>query len=537
MRHDRLGNIIHRQKDSLVREIRRRMGELPWFCYQDYYVRTKPGEERLAAWLDLVIKALDGDAKLFLQDQAKMGYARADQPTALQDAFHMYRISKQVVFEVLQRELVVNESDRWNLHNDMQKLNDILQEGYANVTFSFLKTREEQISEKVSHLNELHEFTREIISTPVLDRIAKTVVGKVAILFGVKKTYLIIRERQAFQEIYGYPGRQGADELLPIMTKSWKEGLSVALDLQGNESTEIDLFPLKTAVSVPIYAHGQSFGALALVSKPAGFKFAAKDLFLLNQFLHTTAIALENVFVLAEIQRSRYELHLLTNKMITIQEEERRRLAEDIHDTIAQTLTGISYKMQYCKELALRGSQSLPDVFNALIITVQEAIKKSRELISSLRPDLIDTIGLVPALHRFFDNFTEQTGIRISVRLPPKLHVSPEVDICLFRVIQEALTNVLKHSNATSAEVALEAKGDDVILVVADQGKGFEMSKGAPWLKDETKLGLLSMKKRIDTVGGTLVIDAAVNHGCHIKATIPLNSEVSRGEKDQGYDR
>jgi signal transduction histidine kinase len=537
MSPDRLANIIRGQKDYLLREMKRLMGELPWFCYQDYYVRTKQGEERLATWLDLVIKALDGDAKHFFQDQSRMGYARADQPTALQDAFHMYQIFKHLVFEIIQLPVAPTKTDRWNLHNDMHKLNDILQEGYANVTFSFLKTREEQISEKVSHLNELQEFTREIISTPVLDRIAKTVLGKAAILFGVKKTYLIICERQALQKIYGYPDRRKSDELLPIMKKSWKEGVSVTLGLHGNESIEVDLFPLKTAVSVPIYAHGQSYGALALVSKPEGFKFAAKDLSFLNQFLHITAIALENVFILEEIQRSRYELQLLTNKMITIQEEERRRLAEDIHDTIAQTLTGISYKMQYCKELAARGSQSLTALLDKLISAVQESIRKSRELISSLRPDLIDTIGLVPALHRFFDNFSEQTGIRISERLPIKLHISPEVDICLFRVIQEALTNIYKHSNATNAEVALEARDDNIMLVVVDHGRGFTMSQGAPWLKDETKLGLLSMKKRIDAVGGTLVIDAAVNHGCLIKATIPLNREVSRGEKDQSYDR
>jgi two-component system sensor histidine kinase DegS len=215
-------------------------------------------------------------------------------------------------------------------------------------------------------------------------------------------------------------------------------------------------------------------------------------------------------------------LRLLTGKIITIQEEERKRLAADIHDTLAQTLTGISYKIQFCKELVKKNPQVLVDQLDGLIRTVHQAIDQSKELISSLRPDLIDTMGLVPALKRHIENFEKETGIRVRTHLPKRVQTPSEVNICLFRVAQEALTNIYKHAETKTAEFQLQKRKDDLILIVTDAGKGFDQARGTAWMKDVTRLGLLSMKERLEALGGTLTIHAGVNHGCRVEARIPL---------------
>jgi len=226
-----------------------------------------------------------------------------------------------------------------------------------------------------------------------------------------------------------------------------------------------------------------------------------------------------------EIEQNRQEMRLLTGKMITIQEEERRRLASDIHDTIAQTLTGVSYKMQFCKELAKKNSSSLMDQLDVSINMIHQSIDQSRELMSNLRPDLLDTIGLVPALKRLLDSYMKETGVVVSAHLPKQVQLSPDIRICLFRVAQESLTNVYKHADTKAAKIILKEENGNIILVVDDKGKGFDMSQGTPWMKHQNKLGLLSMKERVEAAGGSLLIDSKIHGGCRIEAKIPLKTD------------
>jgi len=251
-------------------------------------------------------------------------------------------------------------------------------------------------------------------------------------------------------------------------------------------------------------------------------KFTDKGLGLLYQFLYITAVALESAFMLEEIERNRQELRLLTAKMIKIQEEERKRLASDIHDTLAQALTGIGYKIQFCKELAVKNPSLLMEQFTGLIKTVYQAIDQSKELIASLRPDLIDTMGLVAALKRHTENFKRETGIHIITHLPKSIQISSEANICLFRIAQESLMNIYKHSGAKTAELALRKEDGNAILIISDGGKGFDISQGLPWMKDKNKLGLLSMKERVETVGGTLSLKSKTNCGFRVEAKIPI---------------
>jgi signal transduction histidine kinase len=302
------------------------------------------------------------------------------------------------------------------------------------------------------------------------------------------------------------------------------------IDENGDNQKEIDRYDLKRIVSIPVEAHGRLYGVLALQNTKKGFKFTKKELDLVYQFLFIAAIALENAFMMEEVERSRQELRLLTNKIVTIQEEERRLLAGDIHDTLAQTLTGISYKIEFCKELFKREPTVLLEELDDLLKTVYGAIDQSREIISSLRPDLIDTIGLVPALIRHTANFEKETGICVEVDFPDKMVLSSKLNICLFRIAQEALMNIYKHSEAESAKMNLKREDSHVILAISDNGKGFDATKSATWIRDQNRLGLISMKERVEAAGGAFSIKTQLGDGCTIEATIPLENERSQNE-------
>ncbi len=524
-RFDNLRDFISYHKDYIHREMNRRFAQLPKSRHGDFSLKTRDGSRRVDIWLDLVIKALEGDSEPFLIDQERVGYIRAAEFYEFEFALNFYDAFRQAVYEILQDSIRLKKIDSMNLYEDLWKLDGILFRGYANIASTYLKTREDKITAKITHLNELYNFTNEIISTFKLEEIVKTILRKIVPLFGVEKGYLVIYRGKQIHGVYTHPVLEEAHDILSLIENSWKENEALYVDESGNVYREVDLFHLKRVVSAPIRAYGRCLGALALINSKKGFKFISNELNLLNQFLHVSAIALENAFMVEEIEQNRQEMRLLTGKMITIQEEERRRLASDIHDTIAQTLTGISYKMQFCKELAKRDSSSLMDQLDVSINMIHQSIDQSRELISNLRPDLLDTIGLSPALTRFLDSYTKETGIVVSAQLPKEVQLSPDIRICLFRVAQEALTNIYKHADTKTAKMILQEEKGNIILVVDDNGKGFDMSQGTPWMKHQNKLGLLSMKERVEAAGGSLSIDSTIHRGCRIEAKIPLKTD------------
>ena len=256
---------------------------------------------------------------------------------------------------------------------------------------------------------------------------------------------------------------------------------------------------------------------------------------LLNQFLYIMAVALENAFMLKEVEQAREALSQLTGKMITIQEEERRRVAGDIHDTLTQALIGISYKIQLCKELMDRKPEMLAGHLDSLLAKIDQAIDQSRNLISSLRPDLIDTMGLVPALERHVDSFSRETGIRVQTCLPGNLELSSEVNICLFRVAQEALMNVYKHAETNEAEVRLRAENGNVLFTVSDKGKGFMLRlRTSPWQGRRAGSASFPSRSESNRSAADVEIEAGIRQGCSIRVTIPYGTGQGSDGQDQG---
>jgi len=223
-----------------------------------------------------------------------------------------------------------------------------------------------------------------------------------------------------------------------------------------------------------------------------------------------------------EIQRRQEQLRLITEKMISIQEDERNHLASDIHDGLAQSLSAMGYKLEVCKDISEREGGLMSDQLDELLGMIHNTVDISREMITNLRPDLIDNIGLVAALNHFLTTYKEKTGISVFSSLPRQLELSSKTKISIFRVVQEALTNVYTHASTNTANVSLRKTRTHIILIISDCGKGFEMSAGYPWSNNQGKYGLLLMKERIEAVNGTILIESGINKGFRIEVKIPL---------------
>lgn len=533
----KLAGIIRDNKGALTNRMRERMNRAAWSEYQEFILRTNEGQRRIEVWLDLLVDALNGRTGPFFKDQERIGFSRAKQGFDFQAVALFYETFHETLGWLFQSTATSGEYSLPELLADHQVLQKLLFQGYALIGTSFLETRQQQVEEQVSLLQSLHDFTKEIIVTWDKAAISRLLIVRILSIFGAARGTLSVVRDKAFAGHYGYPAEREWGDVRPLVERSWREGRPLFMDEAGAVFTGVDHIGLKRLVVIPVRSHEKTYGIVSFADPDRGFRFGHKELELLNHFLNITALALENTFTLEEIELKRRELRLLTGRMITFREEERRLLAADIHDTLAQDLSGMSYKIQYCREMVGRDPDAVTDLLNGLLNTVRQAIGQSRELISSLHPEIIDTIGLVAALKRLIKTYTRDTGINVSAQLPSRIELNPATNICLFRVAQEALTNVHKHGHTERARISLERNGDRVRLVVADRGRGFDTHGRWSGIRDPNRVGLAFMRERLETIDGTLIIDSSIGSGCRIEAEIPVPAGTGECVQDQGHDR
>jgi signal transduction histidine kinase len=533
-----LEEVVETHKEEIFQKVTSRLAGFPWSSYRQFLIHTEEGQRRLRIFVELFSRALRGDREAFLKDQQRVGYMRATmEGFGPETLTQFYSSVPRIIWSTMKKKLEDGGVEPPGLCEEVLELNDVLFHGYSRIMASYLRVREERISEQVHRVQEVQQFTEKIIALLELEPLVAFVLRRMSALFGAEEGVFKLYRDHRVHAVYRHPaGSQVAGEQC-LIERTHREKAVLFLDPEGKVFSDIGERELKSVVSAPVHAHGRVHGVLCLQRRDEGFPFGDKELEFLNQFLYITALALENAFMLKEVEQARESLRLLTGKMITIQEEERRRLAADIHDTLTQALIGISYKIQLCKELADREPDGVAAQMDKLLIKIDEAIDQSRNLISSLRPDLIDTMGLVPALERHVEGFSRETGIRVTTRFSEHLELPSEVNLCLFRVAQEALMNIYKHAQTNEAEMSLGTRNGEILFTVLDRGKGFVWASEIPPAGEKSRLGLLSMKERIQSIGGRVRIEAEIGQGCSIQVTIPYRRGQGRDGQDQGDDR
>jgi two-component system sensor histidine kinase UhpB len=198
--------------------------------------------------------------------------------------------------------------------------------------------------------------------------------------------------------------------------------------------------------------------------------------------------------------------------VLRAQEEERRRLARDLHDEVNQALTAILLRLEAASHAAPR---ELSEELGELKRLVNQAMEELLQLARQLRPTALDDHGLLPALATHVRRFATQTGIQADLETHGEPDLTPDQEIAVYRVAQEALANIARHSEAESVQIELDTSGTDLELRVRDDGRGFDKQlrrKG---------LGLDGMAERARLVGGELVIDSRPGAGTELVLRVP----------------
>lgn len=237
-----------------------------------------------------------------------------------------------------------------------------------------------------------------------------------------------------------------------------------------------------------------------------------------------------------ELQQKEQQRRALLNQVILAQEEERKRIARDLHDSVGQALTGLTMAMDNVEETLPPAMSEVKDRLGEIRTMLATTLEEVRRLMVALRPALLDDLGLIPAISWYAETQFKAAHVEFKVQTMNARRVSPQVETVLFRVIQEAITNVVKHAQAKHATIRLEFYPERVRAAVEDDGRGFDLTQVSRREGTWTALGLLGMEERVGLVGGTITILSAPSQGTKVLVEIPLPSEEGRDD-DPGPHR
>lgn len=289
---------------------------------------------------------------------------------------------------------------------------------------------------------------------------------------------------------------------------------------------------LKAFVSVPLRAKYNVLGVMNVASH-LGRRFTTDDMHVLNSIGDQVGTAIEQARLYERLHRARERYRMLLQHALTAQEEERKRIARELHDETSQSLTGLALNLRAATEMVEMGianAEIAASLKKAHFLAVQTGTEISK-LINDLRPTLLDALGLVPAIRQYAETNLEPRGINVSLeskgideRLPS------EVEVGLFRVAQGAISNIARHSDAKNATISLERSASEVVLRVEDDGKGFDVGEITGVDESGRGAGLFGMKERVNLVGGTCAIESQPGQGTKVVVRVPRIGGVADEE-------
>lgn len=320
------------------------------------------------------------------------------------------------------------------------------------------------------------------------------------------------------------------DVLLPDI-----DGFETCRQLKVDPDTRnIPIIFMTSLANAEDKVRGFEVGAVDYVTKPLQqAEVLARITAHLRQRDMAQDLAMQRQRLLDAVAEQSSQLRTLSAKLTAIQEDERRRLSRELHDELGQSLTALSInlaaidKKVSTSDLAAETSQSIQSRVNESIQLVNETLDQIREISADLRPATLDDLGLIPTLRWYTTRFTNRTNIAIELseegfeqqqRLPPTLETA------LYRIIQEALTNVARHADASRVLIRLTVTTKAVTTTISDDGRGFEPPTSA--LEPNTRgIGLLGMSERAKLLGGSCHTDSTVGRGTQIDIFLPLHHD------------
>lgn len=268
---------------------------------------------------------------------------------------------------------------------------------------------------------------------------------------------------------------------------------------------------------VPLISGGTAFGIYSLHKNETGF-FTAEHVELAEALTSLAAVAVQNAWLFEQVKVGSERLQSLSRRLVEIQESERLYIARELHDEAGQALTSLMLQLRLIEQVADRPDQVMARIAE-MDSSLQHVIENLHRLAMALRPAALDHLGLEAAVRENAETIAERLGMTIQVApFSNETRLPRNVETILYRIVQEALNNVVRHAQASQVDIVFQSRDDKIIVVVEDNGKGFDPAMVA----EGDHLGLIGMRERAETLGGTLAIESRPGQGTTIVAEVPL---------------
>lgn len=323
---------------------------------------------------------------------------------------------------------------------------------------------------------------------------------------------------RAAERLSGYTreeliGKHFSSLVTPQYARHVREQLCRRLEAAGESTYELELIT-KQGLRIPVEISSRLIIENGL---PVGVQGCFRDI--------------------SERKRAQEAARTYSRRLIEAQEAERRRISLELHDQVGQILTAVKMQLH-----ALRKSCDTSDIATLIeenLNVIDEAVDQVRDLSVDLRPLLLDDFGLLVAVRWYLDRQAKKSGVAVelvSLSLNEDERFSADLETACFRIVQEAVTNIIRHAQAARISIRMERTGSDLMLVIGDDGVGFDVKAARTGARGTATLGLRGMEERAQAIGGTLTIDSAPHRGTQICASFPLANEPLELEQAKSID-
>ncbi|UCD21553.1 MAG: GAF domain-containing sensor histidine kinase [Chloroflexota bacterium] len=293
---------------------------------------------------------------------------------------------------------------------------------------------------------------------------------------------------------------------------------------------------LRAFISVPLRAKDNVLGVMNVASHTS-HRFTKEDVHILHSIGDQLGTAVEQARLQDRLRKARERLRKLARQNLVAQEEERRRIARELHDETSQSLSGIALQLEALLEMCTRSGNQDAELIAGMkkvqALTVQVHKEVSR-IISNLHPAVLDTLGLAAAVRQYAYSRLHPLNIDATVEVSGTERRFPsDVEAALFRVAQGAIGNVAKHSKAKNVSIVLAYQSNEFSLIVNDDGQGFDVSQITDVEETGRGRGLFSMRERIGFLGGTSGVESKIGAGTTLWAKVPLGQDT-RDDENKG---
>lgn len=385
------------------------------------------------------------------------------------------------------------------------------------------------ISSSISGLKDL-DTTLKIALDSVLDLFSGTVGGILLVNERNKSLYYSVyhglspryteNRRIAFGEgIAGKVAQTGESILIEDISKDQRAARPDLVNAEG----------IRGFVSIPLKSKKKAVGVMNIFSHTPS-RFGADDVSLLNSIGDYLGTTIERAKLYDRLARVGERYKVLLQHSLSAQEQERKRIAQELHDETAQSLTSLTLSLQALIGLAELKGYTDETFMEKLKKTHSYAVHAGNEIVrlmKELRPTLLDELGLPAAIHRHAKDTLQAQGINVIAKFKgTDRRFQPEVEVTLFRIAQGAIGNILEHSGAKNAWIKLECNNKNCTLTIQDDGKGFDVSKLTGVERSGRGSGLFTMRERTSMLGGSGYVESQLGKGTKLIATVPLTGTV-----------